>query len=47
MRGRELGRREQSKQSLRDFINLMADVAVTEGNIRDEGNRAIVFLKKK
>lgn len=47
MRGRELGRREQSKQSLRDFISLMADVAVAESNIRDEGNCAIVFLKKK
>lgn len=47
MRGRELSRREASKQSLRDFITTMADVAVVEGPIRDEGNRAIVFLKRR
>lgn len=47
LRGRELTRREFSKGSLRDFINLMSDVAVIDGQIREEGNRSVAILKKK
>lgn len=47
MRGRELARRYQSKESLRNFISMVSDVAVPEGPIRDDGNRAIVIMKKK
>lgn len=47
MRGRELGRREQSKESLRTFIGLMSDVAVIDGQIREEGNRSVALLRKK
>ena len=47
MRGRELTRREQSKESLRTFINLMSDVAVVDGQIREEGQRSVAILRKK
>lgn len=47
MRGRELARREQSKESLRTFIKLMSDVAVVEGQVREEGQRSIALLRKK
>lgn len=47
MKGRELGRREQSKESLRTFIKLMSEVAVIEGQIRDEGRQSVALLRKK
>lgn len=47
MRGRELGRREQSKESFRNFISMMSDVAVVDGQARDEGVRTIAILKRK
>ena len=47
MRGRELGRREESKKSIYKFIDMMSDVAIPEAKLKDEGNRAIVILKKK
>lgn len=47
MRGRELGRREESKRSLFQFITMLEDVGVPEAMPRDEGNRAIVIIKKK
>lgn len=47
MRGRELGRRELSKESFRKFIEMVSDVAVLDSPPRDEGNKVIGFLKKK
>ena len=47
MRGRELVRREESKKSIYQFISMMEDVSVPESMPKDEGNRAIVILKKK
>ena len=47
LKGRELTRRDDNKKSLLTFITLLEDVASVEGNIRDEGNRTIVILKKK
>lgn len=47
MKGRQLGRREESKKSLYQFITMMQDVAVAESLPKDEGNRSIVYLKKK
>lgn len=47
MKGRELGRREESKKSLLTFIVAMEEVAVPESLPRDEGNRCTVILKKK
>lgn len=47
MRGRELSRREESKRSLLEFIVKMDEVALPESNLRDEGNKCIVILKRK
>ena len=47
MRGRELSRREVSKLPIFEFIDMMNDVAVAESIPKDEGNRAIVYLKRK
>lgn len=47
MRGRELSRREENKKSIYKFITLMEDVAVAESLPKDEGNKTVVFLKKK
>lgn len=47
MRGRELTRREASKMSLFQFVNLLSDVAIVENLPKDEGNKCIVYLKKK
>lgn len=47
MRGRELGRREQSKKSILLFMDRLADVSLPESMPRDEGNKCIVILKKK
>ncbi len=46
MRGRELGRRDESKRSILEFITMMEDVALPE-SLKDEGNRSIAILKKK
>lgn len=47
MKGRELGRREDSKKSLLTFIVEMDEVVVPESLPRDEGNKCTVILKKK
>lgn len=47
MRGRELSRRDISKKSLYQFVVLLEDVAVAENTPKDEGNKCIVYLKKK
>lgn len=47
MKGRELGRRDESKKSLFQFILLMEDIAIPESMPKDEGNKSIVILKKK
>ncbi len=47
MRGRELSRRDTSKRSLFQFVDLLSDVAVAESMPKDEGNKCIVYLKKK
>lgn len=47
MRGRELGRREHSKECFNKFIEMISDVAICESSPRDEGNKVIVILKKK
>lgn len=47
MKGRELSRRNYSKESFREFIALLADVAIPEGPERNEGKRVIIILKKK
>lgn len=47
MRGREATRREESKKSLLEFIVMLEDIATIEGNLRDEGNKTIVILKRK
>lgn len=47
MRGRELSRRDISKKSLFQFVDLLEDVAVAESMPKDEGNKCIVYLKKK
>lgn len=47
MKGRELTRREESQKSILEFIVMMDDVAIPEGNLMENGNRTIVVLKKK
>lgn len=47
MRGRELSRKDFSKKSLEDFIEMMTDVATLDNQVKDEGNKAIVIFKKK
>lgn len=47
MKGRELGRREESKKCLYKIITFMEDVAVPESMPRDENNKSIVIMKKK
>lgn len=47
MKGRELLRREDNKKSILQFVVLLEDVAVPEAQIKDEGNRTIVILKKR
>ena len=47
MRGRELNRREENKRSILEFIVMLEDVAVPESNVKDEGNKTVVILKKK
>lgn len=47
MKGRELLRKEESKKSILEFIVLLDDVAIPESQLRDEGNKTVVILKKK
>jgi len=47
MRGRELNRREENKRSILEFIVMLEDVAVPESNVKDEGNKTVVMLKRK
>ena len=47
MRGRELGRREESKRSLYEFLAMCDEYAVPEAMPKDEGNRCIAILKPK
>ncbi len=47
MRGRELSRRDESKRSIYQFVNILSDISVPESVMRDEGNRCVVTLKKK
>ena len=47
MKGRELSRREISKECFYTFIKGMADIATIDGSMKDEGNKAIVIFKKK
>ena len=47
MKGRELSRREESKRSIYQFLDMISDVAVPESMPKDEGNNTIVYIKKK
>lgn len=47
MKGRELTRREENKKSILKFIVKLEDVSIPEGQLKDEGNRTVVILKKK
>lgn len=47
LKGREMSRRDESKKSILEFIELMSEVANPESDPKDEGNRTIVILKKK
>ena len=47
MKGRELTRREENKRSILEFIVMLEDVASCESNLKDEGNKTVVILKKK
>ena len=47
MRGRELSRRNESKKCLLEFIVMLDDISLPEGNIRDDNNKSMVILKKK
>ena len=47
MKGRELSRRDENKKSILEFIVMLEDVAVPESQLRDDGNKTIVILKKK
>ena len=47
MKGRELDRKEENKRSILEFIVMLEDVATPEGQLREEGNKTIVILKKK
>lgn len=47
MKGRELTRREENKRSILEFIVMLEDVASCESNLKDEGNKTVVILKRK
>lgn len=47
MKGRELTRREENQKSLLEFIVMLEDVSIPEGQIREEGNKTTVILRKK
>lgn len=47
MRGREITRRNFSKECFNKFIENMSDIAMCENLPKEEGNKVIVILKKK
>lgn len=47
MKGRELARREENKKAILEFIVMLDDVAIPEAQLRDEGNKTSVILKKR
>lgn len=47
MRGRELGRRDVSKRSFYEFLNILDGNFSYESQPRDEGNKTIVVLRPK
>jgi len=47
MKGRELLRKEENKKSILEFIVMLEDVAVPEGQLKDEGSKTSIILKKK
>jgi len=47
MKGREMARREENKRSILEFIVMLDDVAKPEAQLRDDGNKTTVILKKK
>lgn len=47
MRGRELSRKEFAKICFYKFVDAMSDVAVVEGNIKEENNKTMCILKRK
>lgn len=47
MRGRELGRREESSKSFYEFLGMMGEDIAYDCAPRDEGNKLITILKKK
>lgn len=47
MRGRELGRREESSKSFYEFLSLMGDNIAYDSAPKDEGNKLITIIRKK
>lgn len=47
MKGRELLRREENKKAILEFIVMLDDVAVPEAQLKDEGSKTTVILKKR
>lgn len=47
MKGRELSRREESKRSIYQFLDMISEDAVPESMPKDEGNNTIVYVKRK
>lgn len=47
MKGREMTRREENKKSILKFIVMLEDIAVPDGQMRDEGNKTVAYLKRK
>ena len=47
IKGRELLRREESKKPTLKFIVSLDDVAIPESELRDEGNKTSIILKKR
>jgi translation initiation factor IF-3 len=47
IKGRELLRREESKKPILKFIVSLDDIAIPESELRDEGNKTSIILKKR
>lgn len=47
MRGRELGRRDESSKSFYEFLSLMGDNIAYDSAPKDEGNKLITIIRKK
>jgi len=47
MKGREMMRKEENKRSILEFIVMLEDIATPESQLREEGNKTTVILKKK